>query len=69
MINLTYSPLTQSNRLGHEIILGRKARFVVLDSTSTQPIDYNLAEESTTTVPKIDYQYYRNLALGQYGLL
>ena len=65
VINLTYSALTRANRLGHEIIPGRKARFVVLDSTSNQPIDrVILAEEiSTTTVPKIDYQYYRNLAI------
>ena len=65
MINLTYSALTRANRLGHEIIPGRKARFVVLDSNSNQPIDrVILAEEiSTTPVPKIDYQYYRNLAI------
>ena len=63
--NLTYSALTRANCLGHEIIPGRKARFVVLESTSNQPIDrVILAEEiSTTTVPKIDYQYYRNLAV------
>ena len=68
--NLTYSALTRANCLGHEIIPGRKARFVVLESTSNQPIDrVILAEEiSTTTVPKIDYQYYRNLAVRQYGL-
>ena len=65
VVNLTYSALTRANLVGHEIIPGRKARFVVLDSTSNQPT-YRviLAEEiSTRTVLKIDYQYYRNLAV------
>ena len=39
VVNLTYSALTRANLVGHEIIPGRKARFVVLDSTSNQPTD------------------------------
>jgi DNA polymerase I len=62
---LTHSALLRADSLGHQILPGRKARFVVVKPANNHPMNrVILVEEiATTNGVKIDYQYYHDLAV------
>ena len=62
---LTQAALLRANSLGHDIPPGRKVRFVVAKWVTKDPIDrVVLLEELDSSISvKIDFQYYRDLAI------
>ena len=61
----THSALLRANALGHEILPGRKARFVVVKCDSKDPADRVVLLEEIDNLPnlRVDIAYYRELAI------
>ena len=62
---LTHSALLRANALGHDILPGRKARFIVVRCDSRDPADRVVLVEEIEKQSniKIDTAYYRELAV------
>lgn len=62
---LTHSALLRADSLGHQILPGRKARFVVVKPANNHPMNRVILVEEIATANgvKIDYQYYHDLAV------
>jgi len=61
----THSALLRANALGHDILPGRKARFVVVKCDSKDPADRVVLLEEIDNLPnlRVDIAYYRELAI------